>query len=75
MLSPSRLASRASPRRAAAALLSGRQHFHSEVGKAELIRTQGFINGKWVDAKEDARYSVVGTSPSWMLLVISRCRG
>lgn len=63
MLSPSRLASRVSPRRAAAAALA-RQHFHSEVRKSELVRTQGFIGGQWVDAAADARYSVVGASPS-----------
>lgn len=35
--------------------------FHSEVRKTDLICTQGFVNGKWIDAHADKHYSVIGT--------------
>lgn len=35
--------------------------FHSEVRKTDLICTQGFVNGKWVDAHAAKHYSVIGT--------------
>jgi hypothetical protein len=33
--------------------------FHSEVQKTDLICTQGFINGKWVEAHSDKHFSVI----------------
>jgi succinate-semialdehyde dehydrogenase / glutarate-semialdehyde dehydrogenase len=39
-----------------------RAAFHSEVGNTDLIRTQGFINGKWTDAHDSKHFAVLDPS-------------
>lgn len=36
------------------------RRFHQEVRKTDLICTQGFIGGRWVDAHAAQHYSVIG---------------
>ncbi|TMW57341.1 hypothetical protein Poli38472_003266 [Pythium oligandrum] len=33
--------------------------FHSELKNTDLVRTQGFINGQWVDAHSETHFSVI----------------
>ncbi|KAJ0398515.1 hypothetical protein P43SY_004094 [Pythium insidiosum] len=53
-------------RRAAAvqrqALSRQRRFIHSEVKNTELLRTQGLINGQWVEAQSEAHFSVMDPS-------------